>query len=242
MKKLFVILLAALLLVSFTSCNQDKIDDLEKKVAEKEAENETLKDEKDAIVKNYEDFMHAAYDATEFTAAYSDVMPNESKEDIGTIKLEELDSKTLSYSFKHPDLVELFASIEDGERIVIDSLTAKGNVTGKNVYDSEQTNTDWAIAFTNNEVAYEYHVVDENDATVSGKEELTVTLKISGSIAQKTDATAGTSSLSVNITANDKTYDVSYARKTTTREYIAAKVNGNDVELRLLNASITKGK
>ena len=42
MRKLIVVLMAVLMLVSFTSCNQDKIDELEKKVAQNEADKETF--------------------------------------------------------------------------------------------------------------------------------------------------------------------------------------------------------
>ena len=57
MKKVLVILLASLLLFSFTSCSNDNSSKVEEQKKEYEEKLQTEKDKQEAMIKAFEDFM-----------------------------------------------------------------------------------------------------------------------------------------------------------------------------------------
>ena len=224
MKKLFVILLAVLLLVSFTSCNQDKIDALEKKVAEKEAENE-------ATIQNYEDFMdtYAVFNA--FMLDYPSALTPDKDGNISVDFSSDTSTKpTFSAKF-----LEQFVTLGENESIVDNTETtqnitveqASGTVTG--VLKADKTTKTMAFKLTNNSFTIKYNILNEKD---SSKTAHTITISLNGDVSVVTanNILKTTFKMTVNGTAYDLMAEV-YSNF----EFKTAKVNGNDVELRLLN-------
>ena len=220
MKKLFVILLAALLLVSFTSCNQDKIDELEKKVAEKEAE-------KEAIVKNYEDFVDAYSFYNRFSPSFSLVIRPDSDNKV------DVDFSTSSLKPGTISIVEYLAPLEEDEELSSSSLIeAKGTISGTGKMDSTTNKqTEAALKFTGNSFKVSYTT---NKASAK---EFTLTLDGDYSFKNGTDKSEVTFKMTVNGTA----YDISFEMDSKTGEFTTAKANGKDVNIDLLNNQISYG-
>ena len=228
MKKLFVILLAALLLVSFTSCNQDKIDELEKKVAEKETENETLKAEKEDIVKNYEDFVDAYSFYNRFSPSFSLVIRPDSDNKV------DVDFSTSS-SLK-PGIISIleYLALTEDEKLNSNTLTeTKGTISGTGKMDSTTNEqTEAALKFTGNSFKVKYTTNKTSEA-----KEFTLTLDGDYSFKNGTDKSEVTFKMTVNGTA----YDISFEKDSKTGEFTAAKANGKDVNIGLLNNQISYG-
>ena len=74
-----------------------------------------------------------------------------------------------------------------------------------------------------------------------GSEEKELEFTINGTYDESEDEEANTESFAYNFTANDKTYNISYTLSANPERFTSAKVNGNNVELRLLNAMFSWG-
>ena len=233
MKKLFVILLAVLLLVSFTSCNQDKIDELEKKVAEKDAEIAQNKADKETFT----EFVEAFQSVMMVEKAYKDVLfdSNNNLRTPNTIDLYYNDGADHvqptfrgdgSYGVwigkqvlaKNPNI----SSIED--------IKTSGSVT----YEGTPTKKNFAYKIVKNEVSVECELKDSEETA-------TVKLDIDGSLSVKTENssdTVTTVTVAFNGTICGEAIDTSFAVSMESKEnlkFTAAKINGKDVDLVLLN-------
>lgn len=236
MKKLLVILLAVLLLVSFTSCNQDKIDNLEKKVAEKEAENETLKEEKEAIVKNYEDFEKVLKLENAVSQAYTNGWGGNPAVISFTEVPCDINASLSSTVVPTPGYLMGLLPLGENETIDDDSLNvqndASGTITGAVAGTSFKDYSE-SLTFTDNSFTLLYGVKIK-DSTETKTKKFTITLSGTYSISVKDNV----KSVSFKMKLNDTPYDISYKRDQMTEKFIDAKINGNDVSLRLLNASL----
>ena len=228
MKKLFVILLAVLLLVSFTSCNQDKIDELEKKVAEKEAENE-------ATIQNYEDFMDTYAVWNVLMSDYPSALTPDKDGNISVDFSSDTSTKpTFSAKF-----LEQFVTLGENESIQDNTDTTKnitveqasGTVTGLYKADQETKTNTMAFKLTNNSFTIKYNILNEKD-TSKNKTGQTVTVSLNGDVSMV--STDNISKTTFKMTVNGTAYDL-MAEVYSNYEFKTAKVNGNDVELRLLN-------
>ena len=248
MKKLLIILLAALLLVSFTSCNQDKIDELEKKVAEQEKEKETLTKEKEtlteeketlekdqeAMLKNFEDFAKVYSLESTINSAYS--TKTNSSAAVITISSVPCDinvtlSSTVKPYFKYIDNLVALGENEEVDTISVKddaSGTITGTVTGTGYDDYAES-----LTFTDNSFTIIYDIENtEDDEKNKEDQELAITLSGNYSISEKDDI----KKVSFQMTLNNTPYDISYEMNSMNGKFITAKINGTDVSLRLLNA------
>ena len=248
MKKLLIILLAALLLVSFTSCNQDKIDELEKRVAqqeqEKEAlekkvseeqkEKETLEKDQEAMLKNFEDFKKVYSLESTINRAYS-TRTSSSTAVIAISSVPCNINVTLKSTVK-PYFDDIDNLVTLGENEVVDTISVKedasgtitGTVTGTGLNDYVES-----LTFTDNSFTIVYDIENTKDDTKNKKDqELAMTLSGTYSISEKDDI----KKVSFQMTLNNTPYDISYEMNSMNGKFISAKINGTDVSLRLLNA------
>ena len=255
MKKLLIILLAALLLVSFTSCNQDKIDELEKKVAEQEKEKETLTKEKEtlteeketlteeketlekdqeAMLKTFEDFAKAYGLERIIYYAYTDGENGAA----GVISFSSFTGDinvTLSSTVK-PYFTYIDNLVALGENEGVDTISVKddasgtitGTITGTGYDDYAES-----LTFTDNSFTIVYDIENTKDSTKNKKDqELPMTLSGTYSISEKDNV----KKVSFKMTLNNTLYDITYEMNSMNEKFISAKINGTDVSLRLLNA------
>ena len=233
MKRFLVILLAALLLFSFTSCNQDKIDELEAKVKQEEAKVEQEKADHEATIKNFEDFFEAMSAIGRYTQLYSSTLG--ASADSVDVTLD----KTKVSSFTN--YLSSFVSLEEGESVASGDASieaASGTIKGKNKHpDGSGTYIPYDIdlTYTNVSTTIKYSVSDKN-GKIAAKTDLTITISVSGRFIQKEDANTGATTVSFKGTINGTEYDYSFA-KNKYGEFTSAKINGNNVELRLINAA-----
>ena len=219
MKKLFVILLVALLLVSFTSCNQDKIDDLEKKVAEKEAENE-------ATIQNYEDFT-ATYNAAMKIAlvSYTLAYDSSSKSYNETLSAENVTGEKI---------ISAWYYINGGDYISdVTKSTEEGGISGT-IKTSET-----GASIKNVIVKFTYKTSSSSETTNNGEISMNVETTSSTSEDGKTRTTTAKS-----VSLQGVSYkDISFTQDEK-GTFTAATVDGKDVNLNLLNSQIvtTTGK
>ena len=236
MKRFLVILLAALLLFSFTSCNQDKIDELEAQVKQEEAKVEQEKADHEATIKNFEDFFEAMSAIGSYTQLYSSTLGDSSDVDVT------LDKTKVSSFTNH---LSRFVSLEEGESVASGDASieaASGTIKGKNKHpDGSGTYIPYDIdlTYTNVSTTIKYSVSDKN-GKIAAKTDLTITISVSGRFIQKEDANTGATTVSFKGTINGTEYDYSFA-KNKYGEFTSAKINGNNVELRLLDAMSNLG-
>ena len=223
MKKYFIILLAVLLLFTFTSC-KDKSAEVEaeykEKLAAQEAENES-------IVKNYEDFWDAYDIAEQVWKIYKLIVSGN-----GELNLAETAWNTSSsgYNIYYPG--KIFLGLKDGETTSggIYVHSASGTVTTEN-YGTGSFDSNKDITFTNNALEIKYRLEDDT-------EDRTVNASLSGTLSVKVDTVNKTEKYTINITINgEKEYKASWTLDTSTNnyKYTEATVNGKEVELKLLN-------
>ncbi len=200
MKKVMIVLLAALLLVSFSSCEKDKSED---------------------VIATYESFCKVQEIAVDVPLIFSDMNVHnnapveKSNSDISidsdlTYLLEAVDSK-----------YEKITTLKD--------LSATGTVK-REVSEEGTTRTEtWTV--TNCEVSFKY--------TVEGSEDyIDDKITINGTFVEKTLGTRGSyeaEEVDASFSLNGTNYSISYATNTKP-SFTRAKVNGNDVDLRLLNS------
>lgn len=226
MRRLFVVLLAVLMLVSFTSCNQDKIDELEKKVAQNEADKET-----------FTEFIDAFQSVMAIEDAYRDIVLKSSSSPITLLKHENDDSKNVLPKFSGDDLnIWIYQQALLKNPNIIDMEYDEENTSGTVTYEGTLTSSNFAYNIVNNVIAVKYKLKDSTDW------EDPIKLDINGSVSCKTSAdsasTSATVSFAFNGTICGKDIDLSFEAAYTSTEYVkftAAKINGNDVDLVLVN-------
>lgn len=179
------------------------------------------KDKSGDMITNYENFMAGWVGAEKTYDLFYDGLYNITGEvsvDLNGIKVHDTE-----------DFVQNYLGRED---IDIDNSTVDftggkitGNITSK--YNRQLTFADatFKVKYTEGEETAE----KELEFTINGTCELS------------TDEEANTDSAAYNFTANDKTYNISYTQNNNQKRYTSAKVNGNDVEVRLLNALFSLG-
>ena len=213
MKKLFVILLAALLLVSFTSCNQDKIDDLEKKVAEKEAENE-------ATIQNYEDFT-ATYNAAMKIGQAAYALAN----DVTTTLIE----KTLSAeNVTTSQISSAWWCIYGGLAISdVEKSTEEGSISGKIKSSGSESEVENIV------VKFTYKASSSSETTLNGEIKMNGVVTNTKSESEKTKSVTAKSVSLQGVSYKDISFTLDKDGK-----FTAAQVEGKDVNLNLLNNQI----
>ena len=237
MKKVLVILLASLLLFSFTSCSNDNSSKVEEQKKEYEEKLQTEKDKQEAMIKAFEDFMDA------YKTDYENFKKLWNCYDHGTYRFQgEPINATLSTSY-YPEItvktledygfIEL---LEEGQHYKGGSIYPKsdpapsGTVTGTVTLAT----TNYDLTFTENKFTLPYTIygtVDETqDPVKSGDLEVT----ISGTYKEET--TDEKHSVDYDITINGTRYQLAYTYDKTTKKVTSASVNGTDVEVRLFNA------
>ncbi len=226
MKKYFIIILAVLLLFTFTSCEKDKSAEVEaeykEKLAAQEAENES-------IIKNYEDFMEVqGFAKNGLWKMFSSCITADCEKNLTELTLTKLSDGNAKY----------FVTVADGETVVGNAdVTAKsGSIKAENVGTEggpESFYKKKEITFNDNEFTLSYWVKDANGTQTKKTADVT----LDGTFSVKVDTVNKTIKIDVDVTANEKTYKASWTLDTTTLKYkyTEATVNGKEVELRLLN-------
>ena len=234
MRKLIVVLMAVLMLVSFTSCNQDKIDELEKEVKQKEAEIA----QKEAEKETFTEFVEAFQSVMVVEDAYETVLYN-SKD--STYRTSPIDVHyTSAVDSVQPKFIGdgwngvwigLQALAKNPDISSIKEVKTSGTVT----YEETPTKTNFAYKIVKNEVSVECELKDSEETA-------TVKLDIDGSLSCKTAVDSASNSATVTVAFNGnicgEDIDISFTVSMTTNEYpefTAAKINGKDVNLILLN-------
>ena len=222
MKRFLVILLAALLLLSFTSCNQDKIEELEAQVKQEQAE-------KEATVKNYEDFVDAFIFSGILSAQFNDVLFTKDQSGDNhvpvTLPIEYTETSTAT----KPEFLNSFIS---------SFITLSENESLNYGYDPTVTKASGKIKGTITDIENMSLTFEDNSYTVTYKvdgdtEERELKLELSGTYTITGNEAGGT--VTLNLTINKAKYDVSYTMNSKTMKFSAAEVNGEDVNLNLAN-------
>ena len=251
MRKILVVLLASLLLLSFTSCNQDKIEELEKKVAQEQEkvkqEQEQVEQEKanhEATIKNFEDFIIANGVISTYSRMYRNILVSPSN------SVNVVLNKTNVTQALNKELPSLIFPLEKEESIKTGSVSveeASGDIAGKNIYHNSSYSSfssdipdDIDLTITNNSITIKYSVNDKDGNSIVAKTDLTTTIRLNGKYVQKEDAKTGDSSISFKGKINGTEYNFSYTLNKDNL-FTSAKINGTNVELRLLNAEVRTG-
>ena len=229
MRKVIVILLAALLLLSFTSCNQDKIDELEAQVKQEQAAHA-------ATIKNFEDFMDVHDIMKEFYVTKYNNGLLTSTEDTFEVTLNSTNASNIVFA---DDFIKRFATLNDGEELSSYQDPTTTNASGT-IKITKGTNSR-TLEFNNTSFDIRYYYTVNNNVASEPREikGLTISGTLSTSEEEETSDTA-TGVFSFDGTINGTKYKLSYTisvniKDTTDYEFTEAKVNGNNVELRLLN-------
>ena len=230
MKKVLVILLASLLLFSFTSCSNDNSSKVEEQKKEYEEKLQTEKDKQEAMIKAFEDFMAAYKTDIDYLHSLWEGYHNGSILDLTQGPVDETLSESKKPSFYAGDFKD-FINLEEGQSFghsVYALSDLSGTVTG-----TASNNRNLSLTFSENKFTIEYDVLDSNYNTVSSGNKLDVTL--SGTYKEETTSD-NKHVVDYNITINDKKYQLAYTYDNTTNKVLSASVNGTDVEIRLFNA------
>ena len=228
MRKVIVILLAVLLLLSFTSCNQDKIDELEAQVKQEQAAHA-------ATIKNFEDFMDTHDILKEFYGTkYNGLLT--STEDTFEVTLDSTNASKIKFA---DDFIKRFATLNNGEELSQSQDRTTTNASGT-IKVTKGTNSR-TLEFNNTSFDIRYYYTVNNNVASEPREikGLTISGTLSTTEEKETSDTA-TGVFSFDGTINGTKYKLSYTisvnlKDTTDYEFTEAKVNGNNVELRLLN-------
>ncbi len=240
MRKLIVVLMAVLMLVSFTSCNQDKIDELEKKVKEQEAEIAKKNAEDETYNKFVEDFLSVMV----VKYAYKNLLIKGSNtEDKNTINLtgDEYDhDEERIPNFTGDDLARYWLQ----EKVLLKTPDCYNkpyfkNSTGTVTLVEACTDENINCNMDNNKVTYSYNVSEDS-------EEETLELGINGSLIYKKNSesssgAAGVYTFTVSFkgTIDGEKIDLSC---TLTQDdvsglkFTSAESNGNKISTDRLNA------
>ena len=222
MKRFLVILLAALLLLSFTSCNQDKIEELEAQVKQEQAE-------KEATVKNYEDFVDAFIFSGRLPAQFTNVLFTKDQSgdnDVPvTLPIEYTETSTDTKPTFLNSFILNFITLGENESLNYSEKPTVTKASGK-IKGTITDEQNMSLTFEDNSYTVTYKVKGET-------EERELKLELSGTYAISETETAGT--VTLNVTINKTKYDVSYTMNPKTMKFSAAKVNGENVNLNLAN-------
>ena len=232
MRKLIVVLMAVLMLVSFTSCNQDKIDELEKKVSEKEAEIA----QKEAEKETFTEFVDAFQSVMAIEGAYENVLY---KNGYRTSPIKVYYNSDGDYVV--PDFTGGDWSIWITQQALLKkpNLTEvqydKSNTSGSVTYEGTLTKNNFTYKIVDNVIAVKYKTKDSVDYETEP-----IKLDINGSLSCKkdSDSNSGKVTFSFNGTICGETINISFVATWTNADFIkftAASINGKDVDLVLLN-------
>ena len=204
MKKVLIVLLAALLLVSFSSCEKDKSED---------------------VIAAYESFCKVQKIVKDVPPIFDDM---DAQKDAPAEK------SNADISIDGFDLDDLLEDIDSKyEKIyTLKDLSATGTVKRELSEEGTTSTETWTV--TNCEVSFKYDLKDNREAFIDDK------ITINGTFIVKTLGTRGTiepEEVDANFSLNGTNYSISYATNAK-QEFTRAKVNGNDVDLRLLNSSL----
>ena len=216
MKKSLIIMLAVLMAVTVISCEKDKSGEM---------------------IQNFEDFKNAE---DMFEALVSDGLAEDLSDAADSetyalsIKVEDLPDNTLEYTAE--EVMEAMTDDENIGIIVRDTVenSKAGTISGTYKEDEQ------SLTFSNFKVTVTYDVKDysgETSETIKENEEFT--LEINGTYNYSVSA-EGVYTLSTALTINGRSYNVEsvYRGPDYERKYSVAKINGSDVNLKILNAVI----
>lgn len=222
MKRFLVILLAALLLLSFTSCNQDKIEELEAQVKQEQ-------EEKEATVKNYEDFVDAFIFSGRLSTQFTNVLftKDQSGDNYvpATLPIEYTETNTDTKPAFLNSFISNFITLGENESLDYSNNPTVTKASGK-IKGTITDRQNMSLTFEDNSYTVKYKVDGDS-------EDRELKLELSGTYAITGTETSGT--VTLNLTINKTKYDVSYTMSSKTMKFTAAKVNGEDVNLNLAN-------
>lgn len=176
------------------------------------------KDKSGDMITNYENFMTGLVGSSYTYDLFRQQLPGETGE--ANVDL----SGKLVYDVE--DFVELYLS---NEAISVPSTSSvyftEGKITG--------TKADNSGNYTITDAKFKVNYKESVESTETKE----LDFLINGTFELSENEEAITESNTYNFTINnEKTYDVSYTMNANTGRFISANVNGNDVEIRLLNA------
>ena len=208
MKKSLIIMLAVLMAVTVISCEKDKSGEM---------------------IQNYVDFRDSE-DVIESIVSdgFASDLSSAANSETGAVTLDVSKLDDLDDSME--DIVEVVIGDRSLKSIRVASVDSKaGTISG--TYKEDNQN----LTFSNFSVAVKYCADDDSGTMVKDNEVFTLT--ISGTYKYSVSA-EGVKTLSTALTINGKSYNVEsvYRGDRYDREYTAAKINGNDVNLKILNA------
>lgn len=208
MKKAIIIILAVLLLFSFTSCNKDKTDE---------------------VVSNFVAFWDAAQRGSYVEGMFVDLMENASAEST---------NKSFSVTFPSEDGIEQgdlenywemfindYTDSSAVSRVDYDEDKVTGSVSGT---FTDEYNYSLTI---NDAVVIPYKVKDSSGAVLK-----TGNLIISGSLSQT--VSENVCSYAYNLNINGTSYNCECKYSEITGEYISAVYDGKEVDIRLVSAYV----
>ena len=212
MKKSLIIMLAVLMAVTVISCEKDKSGEM---------------------VQNFVDFKNAedVFEAL-ISEGFSDKLKGKADSETGdvTLDISDLDDSKLEYAVEA--VMEVMADDENLSMIVRSVESKAGTISGTYKEDEQ------SLTFTNFKVKVKYNVNEySGSSSTTIKENEEFTLEISGTYKYSVSA-EGVYTLSTALTINGKSYNVEsvYRVEKYERKYTVAKINGNDVNLKILNA------
>ena len=216
MKKSLIIMLAVLMAVTVISCEKDKSGEM---------------------IQNFEDFKNAedVFEAL-VSEGFSDELEDEDEvktdPETGdvTLDISDLDDSKLEYAVEA--VMEVMADDENLSMIVRSVESKAGTISGTYKEDEQ------SLTFSNFKVKVKYNVNEySGSSSTTIKENEEFTLEISGTYKYSVSA-EGVYTLSTALTINGKSYNVEsvYRGPDYERKYTVAKINGNDVNLKILNA------
>ena len=230
MRKLIVVLMAVLMLVSFTSCNQDKIDELEKEVKQKDAEIAQNKAEKETFT----EFIDAFQSVMAVEEAYRDIVVNSKSSPITLYYKDGADNVVPKFSGNDSNIwIYQQALLKNPD--IIDMQYDQQNTSGTVTYEGTPAKGNLTYSIVNNKIAVKYKLEDSEDWVTEP-----IKLDINGSLSFKAsgDSDNATVTVAFNGTICGEDIDLSFGATYTETEFVkftAAKINGNDVDLVLLN-------
>ena len=224
MKKYFIILLAVLLLFSFTSCSKDKSEEVR---AEYEEKLKAEEEKQASIVKNYEDFCEA-YKAAEFIwnlYSYGDGKISAN----GTYQINTFGEYNLHVEEARYLVTLSEGTASDSVKVDFTSGTVEVDNYGESYFYSNKD-----LEFKDNKLTVKYKI--EGDS-----EEKSADITLRGTLSVTVGATEKT--VAVNLAVGDKTYIASWTLNysSSPSKFTKATVNGQEVEVRLLNRAINFG-
>lgn len=202
MKKIMIMLLAALLLVSFSSCEKDKSED---------------------VIAAYESFCKAQKMVEDVPIIFSDMSVTNEKPVV---------EKSNSEIAIDSDLRYLLGDIDSKYENISTTKDLSATGTVKVELSKDETNRTETWTVTNCEISFKYAVTGSEDY-IDDKVTINGTFKI------KTLETRGSykaKEVDANFSLNGSNYSISYVINEK-QMFTRAKVDGNDVDLRLLNST-----